>query len=587
VPGIDTLTRGEQEKILQAFADHPRFCNESLQIRNKSGSIVPLELSPLQVKLDAAVEKQRAAGKPVRIVILKGRQQYASVGVCSEIWKQIAFLPGQHAMCFGDIHKSCKNLFHYYEQLDRSYRPFRGIKKLPLTRRVQDARLEWAGDSYVEIATANTITSGRSYSIRHLQLDEYAFYRDAAALMTGVMQSVPDDPHTSIFALSTANGLGDAFYDLCMRVMAGDTAWQFIFFSCFEHPEYTRPLGQDGIDGARFQSSFDAEERLLHEREGITLAQLNWRRWTIQNKCEGSVDRFHQEYPWNPEQAFLTSGRPRFDGASLARMPIIRDPLVGGLEEQRLGTRTVIQFMPREHGELRVWKRPRPGRLYTIGADTALGRDVSEDATNPDPDYSVAQVHDIDDGEQVAMLRGRIEPDPFAEYLDALGRWFNYAFLVPEINFGSGIAVIEGLLRRQYPVGLIYQRRRDPHDRRAPSLQELGFDTNTVTKPQLISLLDRAIREASIVMRDAITLQEHRTFVYKANGKMEGQRRCHDDCVIGEGLAVVGISTAPRDLMRRMQAQMLHQPATNAPAQAPVGAVRYGRRRSAEPVDVL
>ncbi len=219
---------------------------------------------------------------------------------------------------------------------------------------------------------------------------------------------------------------------------------------------------------------------------------------------------------------------------SLGRMPVIPECIAGELDQAHVGTREVLQFLVSKDGKgaLQIWKRPVEGKNYVIGIDTAVGTDIGAKSGKSDPDYSVACVIDQDTGEQVALLRGRIEPSPFGEYVAALGRFYNWAFLVPEINFGSGIALIEQLLRSQYPVHLIYQRQRPADDRRAPTLKELGWETTTVTTPQLISVLDRAIREMAVILHDPLTISELRTFVYKSNGKMEGQEGCHDDCVI-------------------------------------------------------
>jgi hypothetical protein len=56
---------------------------------------------------------------------------------------------------------------------------------------------------------------------------------------------------------------------------------------------------------------YDDEEQLA-ETYGLNDDQLAWRRWTIDNKCRGSLDKFRQEYPSNDVEAFLMSGRPAF-----------------------------------------------------------------------------------------------------------------------------------------------------------------------------------------------------------------------------------------------------------------------------------
>lgn len=548
---MTTLSPAEQDLILEGFRDHQTFCRESLSIRDKRGIKVPLELSPSQLKLYKAAEKQRAAGKPVRVVSLKARQVHMSVGAASIIFKQVAFLPGQQAIVFADKHKTNQNLFGYYDHFREEYQPFRGIKQLPFKRRVMNQRLEWKGRSLIEFGSAENAKGGHSFSWRHIHLSEFAFWRDASKLMTRLLPSVPQDPFTTIIVESTANGLGGPFYDLCERAQnpTESSEWAFVFFAWWEHPEYNRPVE----DIVRLQRTYTDDELAMIQKYQLKPQQIAWRRWAIANICEGSETRFQQEFPSNPEEAFLTSGRPYFDHKALSKMPLIREPITGELSLERIGMRELPRFNARDDGKgmLRIWKKPEAGKLYALGADTALGRDVNDGGGSADPDYSVGQVLDIDTGEQVAVLRGRLEPSPFGEYLSVLGRWYNDAYLIPELNFGSGIATIEELLRQQYPLEMIYQRRRRPDDRRTPTLQELGWETTTVTRPQLLQGLYRATREMSVIIRDPVTLQELRTFVYTATGKPQGEQGKHDDCVIALALAVVGIGSMPR--VRRQQ----------------------------------
>jgi hypothetical protein len=180
---------------------------------------------------------------------------------------------------------------------------------------------------------------------------------------------------------------------------------------------------------------------------------------------------------------------------------------------------------------------------------------------------------DCDTGEQVAKLRARLNPDPFAEYVRALQRWYNSAFLVPEAN-GPGLAFIEALLRYGCPPGLIYHRRAQPDEqfssRAGAQLQLLGWKENMVTRQQLISGLDAAIREISIILHDPNTISEHYTFVVKANGRAEHQDGCHDDEVFAVALGVVGINHPPAD--KRLQG-------LGPPTEERIGVSTYGRGR--------
>lgn len=564
--------------LYRGFHDHETFTRECLRIRDKSGRTVPFHLQPAQAKLNALIGKIRAEGKPVRIVVLKARQVMISTATAAQFFHRVPFNAGQKALIVAHESKATKNIFGYYEQLQQGYEPFRGVIALPPLKKEAGAAgmVEWENGSYVHVATANNLKSGRSFSLRFLHLSEYAFWRDAKTLMTGLMQSVPDDPDTMVIIESTANGVGGDFYqkwkDACDPT--SDSEWVPFFFAWHEHPEYSRPVQ----DKPRFQGSLTQEEVQLQQRFQLTLEQLHWRRWAIKNKCGGSLDTFKQEYPSHAEEAFLFSGRPRFSHAHLARMPVKTDGLVGELEEFSSGPKRTLQFLPGEKGALVVYKKPVENRRYVIGVDVAEGKDATE--TGEDPDFSVCCVLDGDTGEQVAKLRGRIEPGPFGEYLAALGRWYNWAYLVPEAN-GPGIALIEELLRQNYPPALIYHRRPQPDERFASdngtTLQLLGWRQSTVTRPQLLSKLDMAIREFSLIVADPNTLAELQYFVWKPNGKCEAQDGTHDDEVFAAGLAVVGLETMPRDarLLGLANPQPKKLPASGA-------VKRYGKRRQVE-----
>src|SRR5262249_51565784 len=148
-----------------------------------------------------------------------------------------------------------KNIFDYYHQLAENYTPFRGLANIPPL--IQDAEesgeLEWANRSWIHIATANNLNIGRGSSIRFLHLSEYAFWRNAKVLMTGLMQTVPHDPDTMVVIESTANGVGGDFYARWQEASdpSSDSEWIAVFFAWWEHPEYTLPVA----DPSAFQAS--------------------------------------------------------------------------------------------------------------------------------------------------------------------------------------------------------------------------------------------------------------------------------------------------------------------------------------------
>jgi hypothetical protein len=572
------------QKIYNDFSDHAEFCRRSLRIRDKAGLAVPFELQPAQLKLRAIIEKCRKKRKPVRIIVLKARQVMISAGTAAEFFHCVPFTGGQRALIVAHENKASKNIFSYYAQLHDSYQPCVGegpFFNLPeLVQRSDDrGLLKYANNSQIEVSTANNVKTGRSASIRYLHASEFAFWRDAKTLMTGLSQCVPDDPDTMIVIESTANGKGGEFYRRCMDAMDpnSDTEWEFLFFAWWEHPQYTRPVPNKPA----FQASLSREEQEMQERYHLTLEQLHWRRWAIKNNCSGSPETFLQEYPSNPKEAFLASGRPRFSLTHLAKMPLIEEATVGELQEIQAGPKMRLVFNEQQRGALVVYKRPQAHKEYTAGIDVAEGIDKeARGGGASDPDYSVANFFDRDTGEQVAKLRGRIEPGPFAEYVAAVARWYNWSFLVPEAN-GPGIAFLEGLLSTGYPPSLIYHRQAQPDeqyaDNASASLQLLGWRNTNVTRVQLISRLDSAIREFSIRLHDPNSIAECESFVIKTDGKAEAQDGTHDDEVISIALGVIGLGCPPPD--KRLLGLGPQQPAKTAPLGT---VVTYGKRRPPE-----
>lgn len=533
------MNQAELDRIYEGFHDDEAFARESLTVLNKQGQLVPMVYGPAQQKLAALIAKLRVKKKPVRVIVEKARQVWLSNYIASRFWRDTVHRAGQHALVLAQDLDTSENVFSYYNRFEKHYKPFRGIIQVPRRTNPNSSQaLEYENESWIHFQTAKNLNVGRSHVLRRVHLSEFAFYGDhARTLMAAVMAAVPDDPDTEVIIESTCNGVGNEFHSMCQAAMAGESGWEFFFFAWWEHPEYTRPIeGQFRITEA---------EQLLQKRYSLTNEQLNWRRWKIRTDFAGDEALFDQEYPHSPEVGFLSSGRPRFDHKAINRMPVIRDGLEGGLEMNELAGRKKLIFLPRERGELVIYTKPQQHRDYMIGADSAEGIDVNDGKGSADPDYAVAPVLDRATGEQVARLRARFTPAEFGWQLYLLGIYFNWAQQVLEAN-GAGLATIDALLRHGYPADLLYHRIRTPDQDPAERADLVGFKQTLVTRPQMISLVDEALRESSVLIHNPNTLQELRTFVIKANGRAEHQFGCHDDEVFGLGLAIVGMTQMPR-----------------------------------------
>jgi hypothetical protein len=557
-------------ELMAAFADHGRFCRESLRVRDRIGTLVPFESWASQRKLNAAIRQQQKRGLPVRVRILKTRRSGFTLGSCSHVFKEIAPFRGRRGMIIADTYDPAAiEAFSYCRTFVEQYVPFgmHGASIKIDTMRAADMALFRPDDPpdqpslSVYSAERGEIRGGG----RHWALfDEVAFWRAAVETMRAAANMVPDLPETGIIEQSTANGEGDEWHQRCLRAMDPATAegWRFLFFGWLEDQNNRKPFDSPEY-AARFQRSLDDEEGMLQRMHAATLEQLHWRRWKINTGMNGRVEDFHQEYPTTHQEAFLSTGRPALDIRALSRM-VASQGLSGEIQEVETYPRRKIQFVEREHGVVSIWAMPKTGHRYVVGADPSHGVDVSEAQRGADPDFSVGFVVDLDTGEQVAMVRARLRPAAFAEYLALICQFYNWAFLVPESNDAG---FIDAILSQQYPLELIYTRRRDPSDRRSSQPNEIGFYTDNTTRPWLVSALDEAIREGTLKIRSPIALQECRTFVIKPNGKAEHQKGCHDDCVLAAALGVIGMRYAPRRARQALRETRRAEP------------VKYGRSR--------
>lgn len=546
----EDLLPAQRSDLLRAFADHGTFCKEGLRLPDRLGQIVPLEQWPSQRKQDLAIRRQQRAGRPVRLLELKTRRSGFTVGSCSHLFKETGFLPGRRAVIIADKYDpAALEAYGYLRSFTENYVPIErhGAQINQREMRAVDMSLMEGKDPVVQVYSAEG-GEVRGGGVHWLLADEQAFWRDAQMTLRGALNMVPDLPETGIIIQSTANGTGGDFYERWQAAMdpLNDGGWETLFFGWLEDANNTKRFESDAQRLA-FKNSLDKEELLLQRLHNASLEQLHWRSWKIATSSNGRVDDFHQEYPTTPEEAFLVTGRPALDHAAIARQPVM-EGTTGELHQTEDYPNPRLIFTARDHGALIIWRMPERGHWYVIGADPSRGIDVSDAKRGDDPDYFVAIVLDGETGEQVAQFRERLRPGPAGEVLAMLGRWYHWAFLVPESNDPG---FVDSILKSSYPMERMYRMQRDPTDRRTGSISELGYYETEVSRRWLIAAIDEALRKGDIGLHSAVAVQECRTFVIKPNGKAEHQNGCHDDCVFAAGLAVMGRATAPRSMMTR------------------------------------
>ena len=340
--------------ILKEFISDPKKHAEScLFIRDhNTAEIVPLIYNDPQDIINEIAERQKRELGIVRVLLLKTRRFGGSTQIQGRYYSKTSLNFNRNAFIVGHEKESTNTLFEM-AKLMQERNPI-----APSIRANNEKALKFdnsAGTglkSEYRLASAENLDAGRSQGIHYLHASEEAFWRDGRTLLTGLLQCVPDPPAESeIFRESTANGFGDSFQEdvfkaygegkhvyyeaeLCKvakhmpdsKVMFQfawrneGQDWILIFIPWFMYARYVRAFESDDqkdeFEKRINQKVFDAiemqwiepESSKLRRKYGITLEQLHWREWAIENKCNGSVDKFHQEYPATVEEAFLSTG---------------------------------------------------------------------------------------------------------------------------------------------------------------------------------------------------------------------------------------------------------------------------------------
>ena len=489
------------------YDDFEFYSKSALKIRTKDGDIQPLKLKPAQVILQDAVDNQMATEGKVRIIILKARQQGLSTHVGGYLYFSVSQRRACKAMVVTHHSDSTRALFdmtkRYHDNCPELLKPHtKYSSRRELTFDVLDS-------SYV-VATAGGESIGRGETLTHVHASELAFWQKSTALenWNGMTQAVPSKPGTAIFVESTANGVSGIFYDLWKGAVDGTNGYVPVFIPWFLDPEYREPVPEN------FERT--PEEEDLCEKYDLDDEQLMFRRRKI---AQNGIDLTRQEYPAEPEEAFLTSGRPVFNPEGL------QDSLGTAEEPKKRLALEGDEWLENVRGELTLYKTIDPGGQYTIGADVAMGVRGG--------DYSVAQVLDSKK-RQVATYRARVHPDYFATVLYKLGEFFNMAFIIVENN-SHGILTCTRLGKDMAYPHFYTEIQVDKLTEK--ETLKLGFTTTSKTKPLIIDELRACVREGEIELNDKTTIREMLTYIVTPSGGMEAEAGCFDDCVMSLALS--------------------------------------------------
>ena len=496
-----------------------KYIQEYLKIKDKNSNIIPFILNEPQQELYNKIKELKQQGKPVRILILKARQMGFSTLTEAILFKEVATNHNVNAGIITHESKATNNLFTmsklFYDNLPEMIKP--SIRNRNAQELIFNNEDNTGLNSKITCMTAGD-GAGRSATYNFLHLSEFAFWSgDKKEAFISLMQTVPKNPNSMVIVESTANGY-EYFKELWDKAVRNETDFVPIFIGWNKLKEYQ--MKYTGFE-------LTQEEKDLMETYGVTLDQLEWRRWCIRNNCGGDMAIFRQEYPINPEEAFISSGSCYFDKDKIiSRIHKLPNETCRGYFEYKYDRITEkitdITFKEAKDGYITILEEPQQYYPYVLAGDTA----------GDGSDYFVGQVLDNTTGKQVAVLHKQFDADEYTRQMYCLGMYYNEALIGIEANLDTfPIKYLEKL-------GYIKQFVREKEDTYTNGIiTSFGFKTDKVTRPLILSELQQIVNDHIDLIKDKATLEEMLTFIRNQRGRPEAQSGEHDDLVMALAIA--------------------------------------------------
>lgn len=497
-----------------------KYIEEYVRIRNKNSKIIPLRFNEPQLKYYNTIKELKKQGKPVRIIILKARQMGFSTATEGIFFKETVTKPNVNTAIVAHKEDSTTNLFNMSKLMyDELPEPMKPEKKKSNAKELVFDKEDGSGlKSKIKCFTAGGKGVGRSDTINNLHLSELAFWQgDKKATLTGLLQAVPNTPDTMIVIESTANGY-EYFKELWDDAVAGKNDFVPIFIGWNELQEYKMPY-----TGFKLTK----EEQELQKTYGLTLEQLTWRRWCIANNCGNDIEQFKQEYPINPEEAFISTGKCYFDKLNIVkRIQEVKDikPEKQGYFSYAYNGISIsnIKWIEDEEGPIKIYSKPKKGYPYVLSGDTA----------GEGSDYFIGHVLDNTTGKQVAVLKQEFDEIEYTRQMYCLGKYYNNALIGIEANYTT--YPIQELERLKYPKQFVRQK----EDKYTKKLDKsFGFKTTQISRPRILGQLQTIFKELIELIVDVDTLKEALTFIKNEKGRPEAQQGYHDDLIMALAIA--------------------------------------------------
>lgn len=464
-------------------------------------------------------------------IVNKTRQLGISTMMLSVMLHSAVTIPNSDYLMIADRGENTQNLFNrlklMYDHLPEDIKPGQ--------KRSNKYELFLENGSRISVQTAGYKELGRGFSCQIIHLSEFAFFTEEVQekALTSLEPALLKNDSAFLCIESTSNGIGNKYYQTFKDSEKGISKYKNFFYGWgsrthrqmfkFEIEEAKRLAMAENKGQSYLANSlyFYPDELEIYDKYDITIAQLLWRRYKIQDL---GVDAFNQEYPISVDHSFIQTASGFFDTETImGRLNYVLPPL----KINEIGS-DLPESLVRYYGNgLNIYQPISSTERYFAGVDSSAGLKQ---------DYSSISILDSS-GEQVATFnRNDIPIYKFARVCYDLGIFFNYCMYAIERN-SYGLSLIDRLRREmQYLQVLRFSK----FDRIKGIIQsEYGFYTDNISKTKLMNDLKEAFEEGIILINDSETLEQMKIYAEK-NGRLGNIRgaKNYDDLVDATALAV-------------------------------------------------
>lgn len=562
--------------------DFPYWAATRAYIKQKGGGEdILFVLNRPQRKLVTELERQRLAGKPIRLILLKARQWGGST--CVQLymsWLQLVHQTGLNSLIIAHQSVASDEIKDMFDRMLRNYpgeivdengesavKLVECVGKSGMTIRVVPRNCK------VKVGTAESPDScrGGDYNLVHCSevgLWKATKHKTPEQILRAACSGVLFRPMTMILFESTANGTGNFFHREYEAAKRGESQFSALFIPWYDIEQYSLSFleGEKESFATRLlegrhsrQSGSDRKQPGAYLwwlwESGATLEAIHW--YEAERAKYSDHGLMAAEYPSDDVEAFVHSGANVFDKYKVEALrkdcgiPIAKGEIDGESPSDKESLRNV-RFNEDENGGLSVWKFPEreePGvRItdrYLVVVDIG-GRSAKSD-------WSVIAVFDRkpmlrgEGPEVVAQWRGHIDFDLLAWNAARIATYYDRALLVIESNTietrdsdrmveGDQSLFLFNQLRDAYPN--LYARGGSEADVREGVPAKYGFHTNVATKPMIITTLVKVIREGLYVERDELCLSEYLVYERRDNGSYGALQGHHDDILMTRAIGL-------------------------------------------------